>query len=122
MLEGHRYIRLTTYRKSGEAVPTPMWFALVKDVAYVFTELHTGKVKRIRNDRRATVAPSNFFGRPRGETVEVTVRILDQGEGAMADRALREKYGWQYGAYWALTRLRRTRPEHVFLELRPATT
>ncbi len=121
-LEGHRYIRLTTYRKSGEAVPTPVWFALVRDLAYVFTELHTGKVKRIRNDRHVTVAPSNFSGRPRGDTIEATVRIFGPRRRVAADRALREKYGWQYGAYWTVMRLRRTPPEHVFLELRPATT
>lgn len=117
-LEGHRFIRLTTYRRNGEGVPTTVWFALVEDLAYVFTELHTGKVKRIRNDPRVTVAPSNFRGRPRGEAVEARARIV-AGE-AGADRALREKYGWQYRAYWALMGLRRTPPGHVFLELRPA--
>lgn len=119
VLEGHRFIRLTTYRRSGEAVPTPVWFALVEDRAHVFTELHTGKVKRIRNDPRVTLAPSNFRGRPRGESVEATARIMDEAEIGVADRALREKYGWQYRAYWTVMRLlRRTPPEHVFLELR----
>lgn len=120
VLEGHRYVRLTTYRRSGKAVPTTVWFALVEDCAYVFTELHTGKVKRIRNDPRVTLAPSNFRGRPRGEVVEAAARIMEDDERSIADRALREKYGWQYRAYWTVMRLlRRPLPEHVFLELRP---
>lgn len=119
VLEGHRFIRLTTYRRSGEAVPTPVWFALAEGRALVFTELHTGKVKRIRNDPRVTVVPSNFLGRPRGRSVEATARFMEGAERGVADRALREKYGWQYGAYWALMRLLPRTPEHVFLELRP---
>ena len=120
VLEGHRYVRLTTYRRSGVAVPTTVWFALLEERAYVFTEHRTGKVKRIRNDPRVTLAPSNFRGRPRGEAIEARARILDGDERGVADRLLREKYGWQYGAYWALMRLLRTPPEHVFPELRPA--
>jgi len=112
-------MRLTTYRRSGEAVPTPVWFALVEGRAHVFTELHTGKVRRIRNDPRVTVVPSNFRGRPRGRSVEATAHLMGEAEGGVADRALREKYGWQYGAYWALMRLLPRIPEHVFLELRP---
>lgn len=49
VLEGHRYVRLTTFRKNGEAVSTPVWFALVGGRAHVFTDLHSGKARRIRN-------------------------------------------------------------------------
>jgi PPOX class probable F420-dependent enzyme len=52
-LEGHRYARLTTYRKSGEPVPIPVWFAVVgvpDNRIYVFTDALSGKAKRIRND------------------------------------------------------------------------
>ena len=54
-LEGHRYARLTTYRKSGEPVPIPVWFAVVRyadDRLYIFTDARSGKAKRIRNDPR----------------------------------------------------------------------
>ena len=43
MLEGQRYVRLTTFRRSGKAVPTTVWFALVKDRAYVFTGANSGR-------------------------------------------------------------------------------
>ena len=85
----------------------------------VITEKQTGKVKRIRNDPRVTLAPSDFRGRPRGGSIEAVARIVDEAEGEDADRALRAKYGWQYRAYLAVMRLRPTTPEHVYLELRP---
>ena len=43
LLEGHPYTRLTTFRRSGKAVPTTVWFALVEDKAYVFNERELGQ-------------------------------------------------------------------------------
>jgi PPOX class probable F420-dependent enzyme len=59
----------------------------------VFTDLESGKVKRIRNDPRATLSSSDFRGRPKGGSVRAEARILDRAGGEVADRALREKYG-----------------------------
>src|SRR3712207_9165315 len=69
VLEGHEFARLTTYRKGGKPVPTPVWFALAEGRVYVFTDVESGKVKRIRKDPRAALAPSGFRGRPRGGEV-----------------------------------------------------
>jgi len=91
LLEGPSYARLTTFRKCGEPVSTPVWFALVDERVYVFTDVESGKVRRIRNDPRAALAPSGFRGRPRGEGVRAEARILDPAEHETADRALREK-------------------------------
>lgn len=120
-LENHRYANLTTYRRSGEGVPTPVWFALVEGSAYVFTGLGSGKVKRIRNNPRVGLAPSDVRGRMKGCGVEAEARILEAPEEAFADRALREKYTWQYRGLNFLLRLRRNAGEHVFLELRPVS-
>ena len=120
-LEGHRYANLTTYRRSGEGVSTPVWFALVDGNACVFTGLKSGKVKRIRNDPRVTFAPSDVRGRAKGASVEAEARIMRDEEEAAADRALREKYTWQYRGFNFLVGLRRKASKHVFLELRPIT-
>lgn len=120
-LEGHRYANLTTYRRSGEGVSTPVWFALVDGNAYVFTGLESGKVKRIRNDPRVTLAPSDVRGRVKGASVEAGARIMRDEEEVAADRALREKYTWQYRGFNLLIGLRRNPGKHVFLELRPIT-
>ena len=119
-LEGHQYARLTTYRESGEPVPTPVWFALVDGRVYVFTDILSGKAKRIYNDPRVTLAPSGFRGRPRGEEVRAEARVLDPTEHAAADRALRDKYGRRYRLAQAVIRLLGLSSRRAFLELRPA--
>ena len=47
----------------SEAVPTTVWFALVDGKAYVFTGANSGKAKRIHNNPRVTLTPSNFRGK-----------------------------------------------------------
>ncbi len=118
ILDEHRYANLTTFRRTGEGVETPVWFAVVEGAAYVFTGRDSGKVKRIRNDPRVDLAPSDARGRVKGASLEATARILQPSEEAFADRALREKYTWQYQGFNLLLRLRRNAGEHVFLELR----
>ncbi len=117
-LEKHRYANLTTFRRTGEGVKTPVWFAVVNGAAYVFTGRDSGKVKRIGNNPRVDLAPSDVRGRVKGASLEATARILPPSEEAFADRALREKYTWQYRGFNLLLRLRRNAGEHVFLELR----
>ena len=118
-LEGHQYARLTTYRKSGEPVSTPVWFALVGGRVFVFTDLQSGKAKRIRNDPRVTLAPSTFRGRPRGRSVQAEARVLGWAEGEAANRALREKYRWRYRLAQAMIQRLGLSARRVFLELRP---
>ena len=121
LLEGHRYVRLTTFRKNGEAVPTTVWFALVSGKAYVFTGMNSGKVRRIRSNPGVTLTPSNFRGKPiaRG-SVDAEARLMDKDEEVMPNRAIDRKYGWQYRLFNFVIGLPRNPPEHVFLELRPA--
>jgi uncharacterized protein len=119
-LEGHSYARLTTFRRSGHPVSTPVWFALVGGRVHVFTDIDSGKVKRIRNNPRVRLAPADFRGRPRGESVEAEARILeDAAEREAADRALREKYGWRYRLAQSAVRLSGNAARRAFLEVRP---
>ena len=119
LLEGERFVRLTTFRRSGEGVPTTVWFALVKGRAYVFTAADSGKAKRIRNNPRVTLTPSNFRGKPRMDvSIEAEARVMEKDEEDMPDRAIDRKYGWQYRLFNRILQLLRKPPEHVFLELR----
>ena len=100
---------------------TPVWFALVGDKAYVFTSANSGKAKRIRNNSRVIVTPSNFRGRSKGHSsMEVEARLMDEDEEEMPNRVIDHKYGWQYRLFNFVIGLPRNPPEHVFLELRPA--
>jgi uncharacterized protein len=91
-LEGHNYVSLTTFRRSGEAVPTTLWFALADGRLYATTPTDSGKMKRIRNDPRVILTPCNAWGRPRGESGEGLARIIDGAAPVQAEGALREKY------------------------------
>jgi PPOX class probable F420-dependent enzyme len=90
------YVNLTTFRKSGVAVPTAMWFAEIDGIIYISTSASSGKVKRIRNSGRVTLAPCSADGKVTGDAVEGKARIIsDQQEIARAEAALAKKYGIQ---------------------------
>jgi PPOX class probable F420-dependent enzyme len=93
LLERQQYANLFTYRKSGEAVKTPIWFALHNGKAYVMTGAEAGKVKRIRNNNQVEIGPADRAGKPLGPTVAATARVLDEAEIAIAKEALDKKYG-----------------------------
>lgn len=57
-LRCHGYCLLLAFRRTGEPVPTPVWFGLDSDGRlYVRSESYVGKVKRIRNDPHVRVGP-----------------------------------------------------------------
>ena len=118
-LAGGRYVRLSTFRRSGRAVPTPVWFARVGDNLCAVTGRNTGKAKRIRNNPGVAIAPSDFRGRPKGRDLRAVARLTDERNGGPADRALRNKYGWQYRVFEFVEGLLGNAEDLVFLELRP---
>jgi PPOX class probable F420-dependent enzyme len=92
-LSTYKYCQLVTFRRSGTAVPTPVWFAVAGHRLYVKTETPSGKVKRIRANAHVEVAPCTVRGRLRGPAVAGHARILDPAEEPAAERALRARYG-----------------------------
>ncbi len=92
-LRGYQFMNLITFRKSGKAVKTPVWFAETEHKLYMLTGSQTGKAKRIRNNARVQVAPANFLGQPLGLEVEAVARILPRDEELPARLAMNEKYG-----------------------------
>ena len=88
------YFSLATFRRNGNAVPTPVWFAAVSDTFYVFSAGDAGKVKRIRYTSRARVAVCDMRGKLLGDWLDATARLVaDPKEIETAHRALRRKYG-----------------------------
>jgi uncharacterized protein len=93
-LRGHKYCLLVTYKRSGEAVPTPVWFGLGEGKLYVRSEADAAKVKRLRNDPKVRVAPCTVRGRPLGPPAEGLARVLEvPGEQDAAEAALQGNYG-----------------------------
>jgi uncharacterized protein len=90
-----KYINLETYRKSGQAVSTPVWFVKENNRIIVVTRSETGKVKRLRNNDRVKIMPSGIRGEPRGEWMEGKARFLDKEELDEAIKVRNKKYGLQ---------------------------
>jgi PPOX class probable F420-dependent enzyme len=89
VLQGHGFVSLTTFRKSGEAVVTPVRFALETGKVYVSTGTKAGKVRRIRRNPKVQVAPCTIRGEVVGPTVEAMARILSVDEEVVAKSALK---------------------------------
>ncbi len=117
-LERQRYISLATFRRSGEAVKTPVWFARRGEKFYVFTAAGSGKVKRLRNDPRIRVAACGPRGRLRGEWSDGEARrIEDPATERAAYAALLAKYGWQMRVLNFFSKLSGRIEERAILEL-----
>lgn len=89
-----KYVLVTTFRKSGEGVGTPVWVARDGDELVVWSARDTGKIKRIRNNGAVEVAECDFGGTPRGAVVKGTARILDAEGTERVRRLIRSKYGF----------------------------
>jgi PPOX class probable F420-dependent enzyme len=79
---------LTTYKRDGTPVATPVTIAVDGERAYVRTWDSAWKAKRMRNNPAVLVAPSTVRGRPKGEAIAARSRLLDGEEAAHAARAI----------------------------------
>jgi uncharacterized protein len=91
-IRSQNYICLTTFRKSGVAVPTPVWFSESNDKLYVKTRNDSGKYKRIRNNPRVRIAPCTMRGRITGPQFEATARLLPPENWPAAEKVMHRKY------------------------------
>jgi PPOX class probable F420-dependent enzyme len=101
-LAAERYISLTTFKRDGTPVSTPVW--VVSDDGrrlLVWSGAATWKVRRLKREPRVLVARSSFKGVERGERLQGHARVVaDPG----VDELLRRKYGWQKRALDLLNR------------------
>ena len=117
-LARERYVSLATFRKSGAEVRTPIWFAVVDDRCWMMTGGDSGKVKRLRNNPRVRVAPSDVRGIVHGPWREGTARIVNEPRQiADAHAMLRAKYGWQVTLLDLFSRLSGRIRRRVWLEV-----
>ena len=91
-IQGRKYISLTTFRKNGAGVATPVWFGEQDGNLYVMTRSDMGKTKRIRNNPQVRVAPCTIRGKVTGAEFGATARILPPEEQARARQAINRKY------------------------------
>jgi PPOX class probable F420-dependent enzyme len=97
---GQKYLNLETFKKNGQGVKTPVWFAAepsekldsTEAKLYVYTIGISGKVKRIRNNPAVKVAPCDMRGGLKGDWVAARAEILTGTEAEHGMQLLNKKY------------------------------
>jgi hypothetical protein len=118
-LGDQRYASLTTFRKDGTPVATPIWVVRDGERLAVWTNAGTGKVKRIRRNPSVKIAACTVRGRLLGEPVEARARLLPDGETDRIMALIRKKYRIQG---WLVTLRARRRPGSTLgIAIEPAT-
>lgn len=112
LLHHAKYISLTTFRKDGRGVATPVWFAESGGRLYVMTRGDSPKIKRLRRSPRVRVAPCTMSGRVTGPEVWATARVLPESDWPRARALIRQKYWLARLPFWS--------PKNVYLEIEPA--
>lgn len=107
-LNRQQYVSLTTYRKDGTPVATPVWLVGYENDVAIWTGAKTGKVKRLNRNPAVTVAPCTVRGRVTGEPVAGRARRLSTEDNRRVQALIRRKY-WLTG--WLVTWRARRRPD-----------
>ena len=99
-------INLTTFKKSGVEVHTPVWVVNDEEYGYVRTYFSSGKVKRIMNNHKVTLATCTSSGKVIGNKVSAKAEILelDKQKYAEINKKFRSKY---HIIYFVITLMRR---------------
>jgi PPOX class probable F420-dependent enzyme len=95
LLARARYLLLTTFRKDGTGVPTPVWSVPVDGELWVWTAPDAGKTKRVRRNPIVSVVPCGVRGKPHGTPVPARGELVDTADAVRVMPALIAKYGWQ---------------------------
>lgn len=112
------YLSLTTFRKDGTPVATPVWASQEGDRLYVWTETEAGKIKRIRNNGSVLLAPCDSRGGLQGAQVGGTAVVSDDPAVVERLRRLhRAKYGLQFRGIELFTSVFRRARGHVVIEI-----
>jgi PPOX class probable F420-dependent enzyme len=118
-LAGEEFVSITTFKRDGTPVSTPVWVTGDNGNLLVISEADTWKVKRIRRDGHVRIAPCGARGTVRGEPVDAVATI--EPDTATVERLLARKYGWKYRAYMrfsALVRKLRRQPTPTGVTIR----
>jgi PPOX class probable F420-dependent enzyme len=110
-----RYISLTSFKHDGTGVATPLWFVTDGERLYALTDLHSGKVRRIRHDPRVLVAPCGPSGKLTGEPLPASAEALtENADLERVQRLLIGRYKLSYRLIMLIYRLgRRLRGERA---------
>ena len=114
------YLNLETFRKNGQGMKTPVWFAQDGEKLLVWTESTSGKAKRMRNNGQVRVVPSRMDGMPVGEWVNATATVDDSDLAMKQLQALMsKKYGFMFTLFGMLGKFSRSKYTSIQVEVKP---
>ncbi|MEW2301100.1 PPOX class F420-dependent oxidoreductase [Streptomyces sp. NPDC006655] len=114
-----KYLLVTSYRKDGTPVPTPVWVVRDGDSLGVWTAADSWKVKRIRRRPDVLVGPCDLRGRPTGDPVQAIAELADPATTARYRDLVARKYGITGRLTLLGSRLRRGRDGTVGIRVTP---
>ena len=91
-LKDTKTILLTTYKRDGTPVGTPVSIAFDGDRAFFRSYHKAWKTKRLRNNPNVQVAPATVKGTPTGPALDARATLLDGDEARVAARALARRH------------------------------
>ena len=112
-----RYLSLTTFRRNGMPVATPVWLAPDGDDLVVITGADSGKAKRLRNNPTVLLAPCDSRGRLKGSQIDGQALLEDESGTERIRSLIESRYGWQYRAISLLERVRRQQGTQVGIRI-----
>lgn len=89
------YISVTTYKRDGTPLSTPVWVVNRGEFLFIRTRATAGKVKRIGNDGTVLVAVCDSRGRLKGPTMPARAAVVGGGIEDTVEAMMRGKYRWQ---------------------------
>ena len=117
-LADERFVSLTTFRRSGKGVATPVWVARDGDALVVTTPAGSGKVKRLRRDARVQLRPCSRRGAVADDAPVAAGTAKIEAETPRAVAALRGKYGLEHRLVLLVERVLRRSRDHDRVILR----
>ncbi|GCB43502.1 PPOX class F420-dependent oxidoreductase [Streptomyces sp. NL15-2K] len=88
-----KYLLITSYRRNGTPVATPVWVVRDGDALGAWTAADSWKVKRIRARGDVLVGPCDARGNPTGDQVPATAELCDPQTTARYRELVARKYG-----------------------------
>lgn len=116
-LDRNPFIALTTYRRNGAPVITPVWFIKQDGKLFVWTAIDSGKAKRLKNNPCVQLGPSNHSGKLLGAIQAGVARFVTKGNYPALDQAFKAKYGWQVKLFSFLWKIQGH--QHTYIEIAP---
>lgn len=71
-----RYLSVTSFKRDGTGVATPVWFVSDSKRLFALTDLQSAKVRRIRRNPHVLVASCRADGKLRGEQIPARAEVL----------------------------------------------